>query len=293
MKLVFAHFRNRFCMFRTYYGLATGRIEPEGMDISVIEVADPPSDAQPKALVSGDVDVADLYFPTFLEQAIAGAPIVGIATEWKTTARGNGIFVRADSAIRTPGDLGGCLIGTHQGPHVVHRYLLRRLYAIDDNTLRWESHPQQDLIGVLKTGRVDAAVLIDQIFCLAERDPELRCLYTDGEGWKALTGFSEMVKHIIAIREPFLRDHPGLPKKLLSAFKASLDYSQDHLAEIAEAFIERYGGEREILVASARYPKIEFTFTPAEQRIAEAEMEMLFEMGHLSCRLTVAPLFVA
>lgn len=292
MQLTFAHFRNRFCMFRTYYALAKGLIRPDGFDLAVIETADPPSAEQIELLVSGAVDVADLYLPSFLAQKLKGAPIVGIGTEWKTTLRGNGIFVRADSPIKIPQELGGCVIGTHQGPHVVHRYILKHLYDVDESTLKWDSHPQEELVAVIKSGKVDAAVLIDQIFCLAERDRELRCLYTDGEGWKALTGYSEMVKHIIAVREPLLKAQPELRGKLLAAFRASLQYSREHLEEIAEEFIERYGSEKEVLLASVQYPKIEFTFTKLEQTIAEAEMEMLFEMGFLSGRITVAPQFV-
>jgi ABC-type nitrate/sulfonate/bicarbonate transport system substrate-binding protein len=292
MRLTFAHFRNRFCMFRTYYALAKGLIRPEGFDLVVKETADPPSEEQIELLVSGAVDVADLYFPSFLVQRIKGAPIVGIATEWKTTLRGNGIFVRSDSPIKAPQELGGSVIGTHQGPHVVHRYLLKHLYDVDESTLKWNSHPQEELTTVIKSGKVDAAVLIDQIFCRAERDPELRCLYTDGEGWKALTGYSEMVKHIIAVREPLLKAHPELRGELLAAFRASLQHSEKHLGEIAEEFIGRYGGEKEALLASVRYPKIEFTFTDVERTIAEAEMEMLVEMGFLSQRIAVAPQFV-
>jgi ABC-type nitrate/sulfonate/bicarbonate transport system substrate-binding protein len=176
---------------------------------------------------------------------------------------------------------------------VVHRYLLKHLYNVDERTLKWNSHRQEELAAAIKDGRVDAAVLIDQIFCRAERDPELRCLYTDGEGWRALTGYSEMVKHIIAIREPLLKAQPDLPGKLLAAFRASLQYSEAHLEEIAEDFIGRYGGEKVSLLASVRYPKIEFTFTQVEQKIAELEMEMLFEMGFLSRRIAIGPQFVS
>ena len=292
MQLKFAHFRNRFCMFRTYYALANRLIKTDGFDLTVLEVADPPSAEQIELLVSGAVDVADLYLPSFLAQRIKDAPIIGIATEWKTTLRGNGIFVRADSPIRTPKELAGQLMGTHQGPHVVHRYILKHLYGVDESIIKWASHPQEELIAVIKNGNVDAAVLIDQVFFLGERDPELRCLYTDGDGWRALTKYSEMVKHIIAVREPLLKAQPELRGKLLTAFKASLKYGEEHLDEIADAFVERYGGDKNVLFASVQYPKIEFTFTETERKIAEAEMEMLFEMGYLSRRIAVAPQFV-
>jgi ABC-type nitrate/sulfonate/bicarbonate transport system substrate-binding protein len=290
--ITFAHYRNRFCMFRTYYALAKGLVKPDGFTISVIEVPDPPSHAQEEALIAGDVEVANLYLPNFLRCKLEGAPIIGIATEWKSTVKGNGMFVRADGPIQTPQDLTGRLIATHhKTPHVVHRYLLKHRHGVDEATLRWESCPQDELLEVLKSGKADAVVLIDQFFFRGEQDKEVRCLYTDGEAWKALRGFPEMIKHMIAVREPLLKEHPGLRTRLLKAFKASFDYSESHLEEIAGDFTKRYGGDRGDLLASARYPKIEFTFTETEQKIAEAEMEMLVEMGEIPRKISIAASF--
>lgn len=292
MDLTFAHYRNRFCMFRTYYALAKGLVKPDGFTFSVIELPDPPSHAQEEALISGEVEVANLYLPNFLRRKIKGAPIIGLATEWKSTVKGNGIFVRVGGPVRTPSDLAGRAIATHQGAHANHRYLLSRRYGVDDKTLRWESYPQEKLIAVLKSGRVDAVVLIDQFFFRGEQDKELQCLYTDGQAWRALTGFSEMIKHMIAAREDLIREHPELRDKLLRSFQASFAYSEGHLAEIAERFIERYGGDKEALLASARYPKIEFTFTEQERKIAEAEMDMLVELGEVARKVPISSLFV-
>jgi len=292
MHLTFAHYRNRFCMFRTYYALARGLVRPEGFTVSVVELPDPPSHAQEEALINGEVEAANLYLPNFLRRKIAGAPIVGIATEWKSTAKGNGIFVRAGGAVKSPEDLAGRLIATHQGAHATHRYLLRRCYGVDDRTLRWESYPQEELLGVLKEGKADAVVLIDQFFFRGEKDEAVRCLYTDGEGWKALHGFSEFIKHMIAVREPLLKRHPELRESLLDAFKASFRYSQGHLDEIAAEFIGRYGGDRDALIASALYPRIEFTFSETERKIAEAEMAMLCETGELERPIPLDSAFV-
>jgi ABC-type nitrate/sulfonate/bicarbonate transport system substrate-binding protein len=293
MHLTHAHYRNRFCMFRTYYALAAGIVKPDGFTLSVIEVPDPPSRAQEEALIAGDVQVANLYLPNFLRCKIDGAPIVGISTEWKSTAKGNGMFVLADGPIQKPSDLTGRLIATHhKTPHVVHRYLLKHRYDVDEKSLGWESHPQEELLEILKRGRADAVVLIDQFFFRGEQDPAVRCLYTDGEAWRALHGFPEMIKHMVAVREPLLKDHPEFKEKLLHAFKASVAYSEQHLPEIADKFMERYGGDREAILTSARYPKIEFTFTGTELKIAEAEMKMLAEMGEIPREIPIAPLFV-
>ena len=293
MHLKFAHYRNRFCMFRTYHALAKGLVKPDGFTLSVMELPDPPSHAQEEALIRGDVDVANLYLPNFLRRKVEGAPIVGIATEWKSTAKGNGIFVRADGPVKTPKDLSGRLIASHhKTPHVTHRFLLKHCYGVDETSLRWVSYPQEELLDMLKQGKADAVVLIDQFFFKGETDKTVRCLYTDGDGWKKLHGFSEFIKHMVAVREPLLKEHPELREKLLNAFKASFAYSEKRLEEIADEFLERYPGDKEAALASARYPKIEFTFTETERKIAEAEMDMLVEMGELPRRAPISSLFV-
>ena len=50
-------------------------------------------------------------------------------------------------------------------------------------------------------------------------------------------------------------------------------------------------GDKEALLASARYPKIEFTFTEAEQKLTVAEMEMLVEVGEIPRLAPLASLF--
>ena len=94
--------------------------------------------------------------------------------------------------------------------HAIHKYLLRRTYGLDDDKLRWEGYPQEKLLGVLQSGKADAVVLLDQFFFRGEVAPGVRCLYTDGEAWQRLTGFDEMIKHMVAAREDLLRANPGI-----------------------------------------------------------------------------------
>jgi ABC-type nitrate/sulfonate/bicarbonate transport system substrate-binding protein len=291
MEITFAHYRNRFCMFRTYYALAAGKVKADGIAMKVIELPDPPSKEQEEALIRGDVQAANLYLPNFFRRKLQGAPIIGLATEWKSTMKGNGVFVRTDGPINTPKDLEGRLIATHQGLHAIHQYLLRRVYGVDDKKLRWASYPQEKLLDALITGKADAVVLLDQFFFRGEVARGVRCLYTDGEAWQKHKGFDELIKHMVAAREDLLQQHPGIKDTLLKAFRASFGYSESHLDEIADAFIESYGGDKEALLASARYPRIEFTFTEKEQRLAEAEMELLVEVGQIPRTAAIATLF--
>ena len=229
--------------------------------------------------------------PIFVQRKLAGAPIVGLCTEWKSTLKGNGMFVRKDGTIKKPADLQGRAIGSHQGPHAIHRYLLRHQFGVDDSKLAWVSRPQEQLLPALKRGEIDGAVLLDQFFFRGEQDREARCLYTDGEVWQALRGFPEIIKHMVAAREDLLRDHPGIKDKLLQAFRASFAWSETHLPEIADEFIKRYPEDKDVLLASARYPRIEFTLTEAEQKLTDAEMDMMVEVGWIPRKVPVAALF--
>ena len=134
-------------------------------------------------------------------------------------------------------------------------------------------------------------MLLDHFFFRGEVTSGVRCLYTDGEAWKKLHGFDEIIKHMVAAREDLLQQHPGIKETLLTAFRASFAYSETHLDEIGDAFIARYGGDKEALLASARYPRIEFTFTEKEQQLAEAEMDLLFEVGQIPRKAPIATLF--
>ncbi len=221
-----------------------------------------------------------------------GAPILGLATEWKSTLKGNGVFVLADGPVKTPKDLEGRLIATHQGMHAIHKYLLRRaLRSRRRTSCAGQDYPQEKLLGVLQSGQADAVVLLDQFFFRGEVAPGVRCLYTDGEAWQKLTGFDEMIKHMVAAREDLLRDNPGIKDVLLRAFRESFAYSEAHLEEVADVFLSRYEGDREALLASARYPRIEFTFTEKEQKLAQAEMQLLVDVGQIPHTAPIASLF--
>lgn len=292
MKIRLAHYRNRFAMFRTYFALRAGLIAHPGLEWAVIEVPDPPSRELEEALIRGDVDLANLYLPNFLERALAGAPIVGLCTEWKSTGKGNGMFVRKGE-LTHPRELAGRRIATHQGRHAIHQYLLQHVYGVDPARLQWVAGPQESLLGLLREGKADAIVLLDQFFFQGEQAGDVACLYTDGEAWKRLTGFDEMIKHMIAANAPWLRRHPGQGAQALAAIVESFAYSERNLEAVAERFIAAYGGDRAALLASARYPRMAFSFSAAEQALAQRQMDMFVSVGRLARNVPVADLFAA
>jgi ABC-type nitrate/sulfonate/bicarbonate transport system substrate-binding protein len=291
MKLRLAHYRNRFSMFRTYYALRTGLVKTDGIEFTVVEVPDPPSRELEDILIRGEVDISNVYLPNFLERRLDGAPIIGLCTEWKSTGKGNGLFVR-QGEIGRPAELEGRLVTTHQGRHAIHQYLLKEAYDVNSETLKWSASPQETLIGVLRRREADAVVLLDQFFHHGEQAPDLTCLYTDGDAWRALTGFDEMIKHMVAASESLIRANPALHGALLAAFRESFAYSERNIDEVADVFIKTYGGEREALLISASYPRMEFTFTDTERRLAQRQMEMFVDVGRLPRSESVESCFV-
>jgi ABC-type nitrate/sulfonate/bicarbonate transport system substrate-binding protein len=281
MRLKLAHYRNRFSMFRTYYALRVGLVKADGIDLTIAEVPDPPSRELEDVLIRGEVDISNVYLPNFLERRLCSAPIIGLCTEWKSTGKGNGLFVRRNE-IRGPAELEGRRVTTHQGRHAIHQYLLKKAYAVDSSTLKWAASPQETLIDVLRRGDADAVVLLDQFFHQGEQAEDIACLYTDGVAWNRLTGFDEMIKHIVAARESLIRQNPSLHEALLVAFRESFAYSERNMDDIADVFVGTYGGDREALLISARYPRMEFTFTDIERQLAQRQMEMFVEVGRLS-----------
>ena len=114
-----------------------------------------------------------------------------------------------------------------------------------------------------------------------EQAEDIACLYTDGDAWNRLTAFDEMIKHIVAASESLIRQNPSLRDALLAAFRESFAYSERNMDEVADVFVKTYGGDRKALLISARYPRVEFTFTDSERRLAQRQMEMFVEVGRL------------
>src|ERR1700704_3564481 len=141
-------------------------------------------------------------------------------------------------------------------------------------------------------GDAHAVVLIDHFFHHGEQATDAECLYTDGDAWKLLTGFDEMIKHLVAANETLIRKNPTLRDALLDGFRQSFAYSERNMDEVADVFIASYGGDREALLTSARYPRMEFTFTDRERRLAQRQMEMLVEVGRLSRSEPIESFFV-
>ena len=102
----------------------------------------------------------------------------------------------------------------------------------------------------------------------------------------------EASRRMLAANETLIRQNPGLRGALLEAFRDSFAYSERNMDEVADVFIKSYGGDREALLISASYPRMEFTFTDSERQLAQRQMEMFVEVGRLPRIAPVESFFV-
>jgi ABC-type nitrate/sulfonate/bicarbonate transport system substrate-binding protein len=89
-----------------------------------------------------------------------------------------------------------------------------------------------------------------------------------------------------------MRRNPELRAVLLDAIRRSFAYSERNIDEVADVFLASYGGDREALLTSARYPRMEFTFTDDERQLAQRQMEMFVEVGRLPRSASIESFFV-
>jgi chorismate dehydratase len=88
-----------------------------------------------------------------------------------------------------------------------------------------------DLDSMLSTA--DAALLIGDIALKHYVNAEDFCLYDLGAEWKKLTG-KKMVYAVWAVNRPFAETQAETAGYVFSIFRKSMDYSAQHLSEIAE-----------------------------------------------------------
>ncbi len=134
-----------------------------------------------RLLVEGLIDVGGTgSTPAVLAQA-EGLGVTYVAASAPRPANG-AILVRAGGALRTVGDLRGKRVALVEGSF--HTYLLARalegegLALTDIETLE---PPNEDVLAMLRDGRIDAWIAMSPRLESAEREPDLRVIARCGE----------------------------------------------------------------------------------------------------------------
>ena len=119
------------------------------------------------------------------------------------------------------------LTTTSATSQVLVKLILSRGYQVDPEYITC----QPDLGSML--AEAEAALLIGDIALRHYLDRQNMYLYDLGAEWKKLTG-KKMVYAVWAVNRNFAETQDALNKHVFEIFKKSMDYSMEHLSEIAE-----------------------------------------------------------
>lgn len=208
-----------------------GFFEAEGLDVEIIEPADPAM--PPKLVAAGQGDIAVSYQPTLHAQIEEELPLKWIGTLVETPL--NSLIVLKDGPVKDLKDLKGKTIGFSVSGFedaMLGQMLKSAGMTIDDVEL---VNVNFALSGSLLAGQVDAVIG-------AYRNFELTQLEIEGKPGKAFFPEENGVPVFDELIYVVNKEKTGDPrfKKFLAAVEAATIYLTNHPEEAWNAFIEAY-----------------------------------------------------
>ena len=218
--------------------LKDGSVKSPMFDMAHTEVS--PVTSIFRRMVRGlEFDVAEMALSTYLCARAHGKAFTGIPIFLTRAFYHGGIAVHERSGINEPRDLEGRRVGVRSytlTPGVWTRGILASEYGVDLDAVTWVlsgdehvaefvapsnvvSSPNNDLVEMLKSGEIDAAIGVRP-----GAAPEIKALFpepdTDDENWHRKTGVYP-ISHMVVVKNARLDDNPDLAAELFRAFKTA------------------------------------------------------------------------
>ena len=185
-------------------------------------------------------DVSEMAIATVLQAIAYGVEIALLPVVMASRFQESALFVRADSPLRTPGDLKGKRVGVRaysQTTGLWLRGILAESFGIGPRDIAWttfegahvaayvdppfvkRAEAGADLLTLLRAGELDAAIVGADV----PDDPALRLLFPDpeaaGEAFFARHGFVP-INHMVVMKSE-LAEEPGVAAELVRLFAAA------------------------------------------------------------------------
>jgi NitT/TauT family transport system substrate-binding protein len=182
------------------------------------------------AVVSGALQIGTVNVIVFWNAVTQGLPVIAISPHAGQRLGTDGIFVRADSAIRTAKDLEGkthslaSLRGTNE---LFFRAWMEKRGA-DPSKVNFVALPGSTALSALRSGRVDSSFINAPFTVEAKRDRQaFRFLGSDSN---SIVPFGATVSVWIA-NPSFVRDHPEDVRKFVQVMLKTNKYANTHPRE--------------------------------------------------------------
>ncbi|WP_428688519.1 ABC transporter substrate-binding protein [Roseibium sp.] len=208
-----------------------GFFEAEGLEVEIVEPADPAM--PPKLVAAGQGDIAISYQPTMHAHAEEGLPLMRIGTLVETPL--NSLIVLKDGPIKDLKDLKGKTVGFSVSGFedaMLGQMLRSAGLSVDDVEL---INVNFSLSPALMSGQVDAVIG-------AYRNFELTQMEIEGKPGKAFFPEENGVPVFDELIYVVNKDKTGDPRfaKFLAAVEAATIFLTNHPEEAWNAFIEAY-----------------------------------------------------
>jgi NitT/TauT family transport system substrate-binding protein len=168
---------------------------------------------------------------------------------------------------------------------VLFRLVARRRYGLDSRQdFTFVRGGEQQLLALLETGRVDAAILKVESAAAVGQERG-RVLAALADEWRNIPGNTEpFILLSSTVRQELLDAHPDFAERYRRAMDAAYRYSTAHLDEVADLMSSQLGMRREDVMAYlSDWSRIYFSdLSPARQEALRRQWAAMVEDGELS-----------
>ncbi len=304
--------------------LATGRIRPEGIELTVLNYPFEHVGLRFGANLEWEVSEFSLANYCALVARDEPAPIVALPVFTSRVFRHSAIFIREESGIRSAADLAGRRVGLPQWSQTATVYVrgyLAHDVGIPLSSIEWiqagvnqpgrkesaryqlppdikmVAMPDRTLSDMLVSGDVDAVITARPPDCFLARRPGIRRLFPnyrdEEEQYFRRTGIFPIM-HVIAVRRDAYESNRWIMRNLLEAFEAAKQAALPKLLDITTSFVPTAWGP-------AYFEGVNGTLFPGDDpwpyglkpnRVTlEAFLAYCFEQGITARRLAAEELF--
>jgi len=225
--------------------ILAGAVADPALDL---ELSTATVDENSRAMIAGRFDVAEMSMATYVQARAHGAALLALPVFMGRRFLQPCVAFAIGAPIASPFDLRGKRVALPQfwmTSSMWHRGLLVHEYGIATNEIEWVTTQPERLdvgfspgVSVTQIDDVPLPMLVrdgsvDAIFSPRPpaRDGSLAFLFDDPAGvsleYRNRTGIYPLL-HTIVVREPVLREHPGLAEALYALFVRSRDHAFAH-----------------------------------------------------------------
>lgn len=253
-----------------------GFFREEGLDVEISTDVSNPANAVP-AILSGELDLITSNSVTFLQAVAKRLPVKFVSAVSSNSAAYTGIYVKDDSAIKSIKDLAGKKVGLLALGGIQHVAFLEaaKKAGTDPGSIEFVELPIQNTVPALKSGKVDAAGLIEPFITIGGNG-----LRRIGSGLDEGLGAKALVTGVMT-SDKFLGEHADAARGFARAMARAEAYAGDHLDEV-RAILAKIGQTPAPVLAKVGMPTFrKDSGAPLLREQLRRQAEVMVDIGQL------------